>query len=66
MVSNSQFVENRVQEFEERVSNSLPSSTSLNKSNYKTKAEKEAELIAKMKDAIQIGVSSLEEHLKSL
>lgn len=54
ILSNTQFTENRVEEFQEMLS----SDTSATKPGpVKTKSEKEAELIGKMKEAIQIGVS---------
>jgi len=54
MLSNTQFVENRVEEFEETMS---VGSTNQDVP-IKTKAEKEAELISKMKQAIQFGVAA--------
>jgi len=53
ILSNTQFMENRVEEFQEMLSCS-PNSHNVP---VKTKAEKEAELISKMKEAIQIGVA---------
>ena len=58
MLSNTQFVENRVEEFEETLN---LDSTSQNVP-VKTKAEKEAELISKMKEAIQIGIAANTAH----
>lgn len=56
-LSSSQFIENRVQNFEEAAS-SVSSTSTQNIVIKKTKAEKEAELIAKMKKSIQIGISA--------
>ena len=53
MLGNSQFVEQCVQEFEEC---NLPSSNTDPEPIPQTKSEKEAALIEKMKQAIQIGV----------
>lgn len=56
MLSSTQFVENRVEEFEE-----FSASLSTNSSNIvipKSKAEREAELMSKMKQAIQLGLSA--------
>ncbi|ODM90023.1 WASH complex subunit FAM21 [Orchesella cincta] len=60
MLSNTQFVENRVEEFEE-FSASLASTSGNATVSYKTKAETEAELISKMKEAIQTGLAACNE-----
>ncbi|CAL8111298.1 unnamed protein product [Orchesella dallaii] len=60
MLSNTQFVENRVEEFEE-FSASLSSTSGNATVSYKTKAETEAELISKMKQAIQTGLAACNE-----
>jgi hypothetical protein len=54
MLSNTQFVENRVEEFQETINLNSPTPSIP----VKTKAEKEAELISKMKEAIQIGIAA--------
>jgi len=57
MISNTQFVENRVEEFEEAdVAAEVRSNQVARK--VKTKQEKEAELLKKMKEAIQIGINA--------
>lgn len=55
-MANTQFVENRVEDFEEfSTSVSLNAKTS---KSMKTKAETEAELISKMKQSIQLGLKA--------
>lgn len=58
MLSNTQFVENRVEEFEE-FSSSISSSNTT--TTVKTKAEQEAALVSKMKQAIQLGLTACNE-----
>ncbi len=66
-LSGSHFVENRVQEFQEAAAAVSSSSSNENRSLVKkTKAEKEAELISKMKQAIQVGISVNSKHIESL
>lgn len=68
-LSSTQFVENRVQEFEEGVvsgsGGTSPRPISLGAAK-KSKGEREAELIAKMKEAIQIGISISSKHAESV
>jgi len=65
MLSNNRFVENRVQEFQEQVEYANSKRTSEDRVTAKTKPELEAELISKMKEAIQIGIKS-KEHSRSI
>lgn len=58
MLSNTQFVENRVEEFEEYSSSVSSASVS---TSFKSKAEKEAALVSKMKQAIQLGLAACNE-----
>lgn len=56
-LANDQFVENCVEEFEERDAIKQASPSPL-VHQVRTKAEKEAELIKKMKESIQVGIKS--------
>jgi hypothetical protein len=72
MISNAQFVENRVQEFEEKdgvvgaTGSQQGSNASTTVERIMTKQEKETELIGKMKEAIQLGISACEQRSSSL